>query len=90
VVKVKVTWESIREAAQNVSKDVMEDLEAKKAGLKHLKLFRDSCIRPHQAKPNIDKQGYQMRIQDTGVSACLHKPSLAIFMTIGPKRQSMP
>ncbi len=50
---VKATW--IRKPAQDVPKEVMKDFEAKKAGLKPLKLARDNCARPDQAKSNIDK-----------------------------------
>ena len=35
---VKATWQPIREPAQNVPREVMEDCEAKKAGLKPLAL----------------------------------------------------
>jgi len=81
---VKATWEPIREPAQNVPKEVMEDFEAKKAGLKPLKLARDNRAKPDQAKSNIDKQGYQMPVQDKEVSAFLHEPSLARFINIEP------
>ena len=43
---VKATWELIREPAQNVPKEVMKDFEARKAGLKPVKLARDNCARP--------------------------------------------
>ena len=47
---VKATWEPIREPAQNVPKEVMEDFEARTAGLKPLKLARDNRARPDQSK----------------------------------------
>jgi hypothetical protein len=78
---VKATWERIRELAQNVPKEAMEDFEARKAGLKPLKLARGNHARPDQDKSNIDKQGYQMPVQDKEVSAFLHEPSLARFIT---------
>ncbi len=81
---VKAAWQPIREPAQNVPREVMEDFEAKKAGLKPLKLARDNCARPDQAKSNMDKQGYQTPVQDKEVSAFLHEPSLARFITIDP------
>ena len=55
---VNATWEPIREPAQSVPKEVMEDFEAKKAGLKPLKLARANCARPDQHQSNIDKQGF--------------------------------
>ncbi len=61
---VKATWEPIREPAQNVPKEVMEDFEARKAGLKPLKLARDNRARPDQNKSNMDKKGYQTPVQD--------------------------
>jgi hypothetical protein len=81
---VKATWEPIREAAQNVPKEVIEDFEARKAGLKPLKLARDNRARPDQDKSNMDKQGYWTPIQDKEVSTFLHEPSLARFITIDP------
>ena len=41
---------------------MMEDFEAKKAGLEPIKLTRDNGGRPYQYKSNIDKQGYQMPV----------------------------
>jgi len=81
---VKATWEPIREPAQNVPKEVMEDFEARKAGLKPLKLARDNHARPDQGKSNMDKQGFQMPIHDKETSAFLHEPSLARLITIDP------
>jgi len=81
---VKAKWEPIRKSAQNVPKEVMEDFEANKAGLKPLKLVRDNRARPDQAKSNIDKQGYQMPVQDREVSAFLHEPSSARLIIIDP------
>ena len=79
---LKATWELIREPAQNLLKEVMEDFEAKKAGLKPLKLARDSRARPDQDQSNMDKQGYQMPVQDKETSAFLHEPNLARLITI--------
>ena len=62
----------------------MEDFEAKKAGLKPLKLARDNRARPDQNKSNMDKQGYQTPVQDKEISAFLHEPSLAKFITLDP------
>ncbi|DBA93442.1 TPA: hypothetical protein ACH3X1_015735 [Trebouxia sp. C0004] len=42
---VKATWEPIREPAQNVSKEVMEDFEARKTGLEPLKLAKSRKTR---------------------------------------------
>ena len=81
---VKATWEPIREPAQNVPKEVMEDFEARKAGLKPLKLVKDNRARPDQGKSNMDKQGFQMPIHDKETSAFLHEPSLARLITIEP------
>ena len=81
---VKATWEPIREPAQNVPKEVMEDFEARKAGLKPLKLAKDNRARPDQGKSNMDKQGFQMPIHDKETSAFLHEPSLARLITIEP------
>ncbi len=47
---VKATWEPIREPAQNVPKEVMEDFEARKAGIKPLKLAQNNCARPDQSQ----------------------------------------
>ncbi len=58
----KATWELIREPAQNVQKEVMEYLKARKAGLKPLKVAKDNCGRPDQGKSNMDKQCFQMPI----------------------------
>ncbi len=66
---VKATWELIREPAQNVPKEVMENFEARKAGLKPLKLAKDNRARPDQSKSNMDKQGFQMPIHDKETSA---------------------
>ncbi len=79
---VKATWEPIREPAQNVPKEVMEDLEARKAGLKPLKLAKDNHAKPDQSKSNMDKRGFQMPIHDKETSAFLHEPSLARLVTI--------
>ena len=76
--------EPIREPAQNVPKEVMEDFEARKAGLKPLKLAKDNRARPDQSKSNMDKQGFQMPIHDKETSAFLHEPSLARLITIDP------
>ncbi len=81
---VKATWEPIREPAQNVSKEVMEDFEARKAGLKPLKLAKDIRARPDQNMSNMDKQGFQMPIHDKETSAFLQEPSLARLITIEP------
>ncbi len=81
---VKATWEPIREPAQNVSREVMEDFEARKAGLKPLKLAKDNRARPDQGKSNMDQQGFQMPIHDKETSAFLHEPSLARLITIEP------
>ena len=81
---VKATWEPIREPAQNVPKEVMEDFEARQAGLKPLKLARDDCVRPEQSKSKMDKQGFQMPIHDKETSAFLQDPSLARLITIEP------
>ena len=72
---VKATWEPIREPAQKVPKEVMEDFEARKAGLKPLKLARDTCARPDQGKSNMDKQGYPMPVHDK--ESFLREASLA-------------
>jgi len=81
---VKATWEPIREPAQNVPKEVMEDFEARKAGLKPLKLAKDNRARPDQGMSNMDKQGFQMPIHDKETSAFLHESSLARLITIEP------
>lgn len=62
----------------------MEDFEARKAGLKLVKLAKDNCARPDQGKSNMDKQGYQMPVHDKETSAFLHEPSLARLITIEP------
>ncbi len=59
-------------------------LEARKAGLKPLKLAKQICARPDQGKSNMDKQGFQMPIHDKETSAFLHEPSLARLITIEP------
>jgi hypothetical protein len=82
---VKATWGPIREPAQNVPKEVMEDFEARKAGLKPLKLAKDNRARPDQGKANMDKQGFQMPIHDKETSAFLHEPSLARLITTGTR-----
>ena len=82
---VKATWGPIREPAQNVPKEVMEDFEARKAGLKPLKLAKDNRARPDQSKSNMDKQGFQMPIHDKETSAFLHEPSLARLVTTGTR-----
>lgn len=76
---VKATWEPIKEPAQIVPKEVMEDFEARKAGLKPSKLAKDNCARPDQ-----DKQGFQVPMHDKETSAFLHEPSLARLITIDP------
>ncbi len=81
---IKATWEPIREPAQNVPKEVMEDFEAKKAGLEPLKLAKDNRARPDQGKSNMEKQGFQMPTHDKETSAFLHEPSLARLITIEP------
>ena len=80
----KATWETIREPAKNRPQEAMQDFEAKKAGLKPLKLARDNDARKDQEKSNLDKQGYQMPIQDKEMSAFLYKPSLARRIVIEP------
>ena len=45
---VKAAWESIKEPIQNVPNEVMEDFEAKQAGLEPLKLAKDNHARPDQ------------------------------------------
>ena len=55
---VQATWEPIREPAQNVPRRFKEDFEARKAGLKPLKLAKDNRARPDQGKSNVDKQGF--------------------------------
>ena len=87
---VKATWEPIREPAQNVPKEVMEDFEARKAGLDPLKLAKDNRARPDQSKSNMDKQGFQMPIHDKETSAFLHEPSLARMITIEPNETINP
>ena len=82
---VKATWGQIREPAQNVPKEVMEDFEARKAGLKPLKLAKDNRARPDQGKANMDKQGFQMPIHGKETSAFLHEPSLARLVTTGTR-----
>ena len=62
----------------------MEDFEARKVGLKLVKLAKDNCARPDQGKSNMDKQGYQMPVHDKETSAFLHEPSLARLITIEP------
>ena len=59
VVKATRVREPIGEPAQSVPKEVMEDVQAKKAGLKPLKVARNSRARPDQGKSNTDRQGYQ-------------------------------
>ena len=81
---MKATWEPIREPAKNVPKEMMDDFEATKAGLKPIKLARDNGAKPDQNKSNIDKQGYQMPVQDKEVSAFLHNPTLAGHIAIHP------
>ncbi len=51
----------------------MKDFEARKAGLKPLKLAKDDCARPDQGKATMDKQGYQMPVIDKETPAFLHK-----------------
>ncbi len=80
---VQATWEPIREPAQNVPKEVMEDFEARKAGLKSLKLAKDRA-RLDQSKSIMDRQGFQMPIHDKEAPAFLHEPSLARLITIEP------
>ena len=70
---VKATWQPIRAPAQNVPKEVMKDFEARKAGLKPVKLAKDNRARPDRGKSNIDKQGYQMPVNDKETSAFLHE-----------------
>jgi len=81
---VKATWEPIREPAQNVPKEVMEDFEARKAALKPLKLAKDNRAKPDQSKSNMDKQGFQMPIHDKETSAFLREPSSARLISIEP------
>jgi hypothetical protein len=81
---VEATWAPIREPAQNVLKEVMEDFAAKKAGLKPLELARDNRARPDQGRSNMDKQGYQMPVHDKEMSAFLHEPSLARLISVEP------
>ena len=81
---VKAGWEPIREPAQNLPKEVMEDFEARKAGLKPLQLARDNRARPDQGKSNMDKQSYQMPAHDKETFTFLHEPSLARLKTIDP------
>ena len=62
----------------------MEDVEARKAGLKPLKLGKDNRARPDQSKSNMDKQGFQMPIHDKETSAFPHESSLARIIPIEP------
>ena len=62
----------------------MEDFEARKTGLKPVKLAKDNRARPDQDMSNMDKQGFQMPIHDKETSAFLHEPSLARLITIDP------
>ena len=78
---VKATWQPIREPAQSVPREVMEDFEAKKAGLMPLKLARDNRARPNQDKSNMDKQGYQTSVQDKEV----HATKLSTAYNYGPQ-----
>ncbi len=78
---LKATWDPIREPGQNVPKEVME---ARKAGLKPVKLAKDNRARPDQGKSKMDKQGCQMPIHNKETSAFLHEPSLARSITIDP------
>ncbi len=80
---VCVTWEPIR-ASPELPKELTEHFKAKKAGFKPIKLARENRARRDEDKSNMDKQGYQMPVQDKEVSAFPHESSLARFITIDP------
>lgn len=81
---VKVKWQQKEEPADNdtIPKELIEDYQARREALGHIRLGKDACCRKDEHKTNLQRQGYWTPLQDKVTPALLHQPGLRSCINI--------